>query len=202
MAEKPVRLAWAFHLLCPQRYALTGSYTISVLLSVTCEVHRAVLAAVDQCLWVYLELQSGLAKCRSWISPVLSLTWFLEKVWSDIVNALCFHEEKCFQKIWFITGQDFASQSVNFIILLFAGYKQCIFPGFSIIFCFLLSPQVSYLELPFRSSDTCWASVIGDLLVWDGAQTPTFFFGKESLVCFLLSGSLKFCSAVSKSWCL
>lgn len=61
---------------------------------------------------------------------------------------------------------------MTFIILLFTGYKQCKFPGISIIFWFILSPQLSYPRLLIRSSDTCWASVIGDLLVWDGAQLP------------------------------
>lgn len=68
------------------------------------------------------------------------------------------------KKFGFITGQDFPSEIITFIILLFAGYKQCIFPGISIIFCFLLSRQISYLGLPFRSSYMCWASVIGDLV--------------------------------------
>lgn len=152
-----------------------------------------------ECTWSFGL--SWLSRC--YVSPVLYFTHLTPGegiIWDSKFTLFLWRES--FQRAGFITGQNFASQSMTFVILLFAGYTQCIVPGISIAFCFLLSRWVSYLGLPFRSSNTCWASVIGDLLVWDGAQTPTSFSGKTSLVRFLLSGSLEFCSAVNKSWCL
>lgn len=49
---------------------------------------------------------------------------------------------------------------------------------------FLLSPQLSYLRLLIRSSDACWVSVIGDLLVWDGAQLPLYSLERKAQFAF------------------